>query len=72
MATLAITPRASAMRRKGDQKHAGFVGILQCGAHHYDFDLKTGRCLNSECAPLKVELVEDFGAAGGGAEEKTA
>jgi UDP-MurNAc hydroxylase len=34
-------------------------GILQCGAHHYDFDLKTGRCLNSECAPLKVELIED-------------
>ena len=34
-------------------------GILQCGAHHYDFDLRTGRCLNSECSPLKVEMVED-------------
>ena len=38
-------------------------GILQCGAHHYDFDLKTGRCLNSECAPLQTEQVEDPGAS---------
>ncbi len=34
-------------------------GILQCGAHHYDFDLKTGKCLNAECGPLSVERVED-------------
>jgi len=47
-------------------------GILQCGAHHYDFDLKSGRCLNSECAPLKVEVLEDYGATGAGPEEKTA
>ena len=47
-------------------------GILQCGAHHYDFDLKSGRCINSECAPLKVKLLEEFGTAGGGAEEKSA
>jgi len=47
-------------------------GILQCGAHHYDFDLKSGRCINSECAPLKVKLLEEFGTPGGGAEEKSA
>jgi len=46
-------------------------GILQCGAHHYDFDLKTGRCLNSECAPLKVEVLADYDAGKGG-EEKSA
>ena len=33
-------------------------GVLQCLAHHYDFDLRTGRCLNSECGPLSVEEVE--------------
>jgi UDP-MurNAc hydroxylase len=47
-------------------------GILQCGAHHYDFDLKSGRCINSECAPLQVKLLEEFGTPGGGAEEKSA
>ena len=38
-------------------------GILQCGAHHYDFDLRTGRCVNSECSPLEVEEVEDHESA---------
>src|SRR5262249_24857526 len=45
-----------------DLLHTGEVlpgGILQCGAHHYDFDLNTGRCLNSACAPLKVEAIEE-------------
>lgn len=45
-----------------DLLHTGEVlpgGILQCGAHHYDFDLNTGRCLNSACAPLKVEVIEE-------------
>jgi UDP-MurNAc hydroxylase len=47
-------------------------GILQCGAHHYDFDLKSGRCINSECAPLQVKLLEEFGTPGSSAEEKSA
>jgi UDP-MurNAc hydroxylase len=34
-------------------------GILQCGAHHYDFDLNSGRCINSDCPPLAVELIDD-------------
>jgi nitrite reductase/ring-hydroxylating ferredoxin subunit len=34
-------------------------GILQCGAHHYDFDLTSGKCINSDCPPLSVEIVED-------------
>ena len=33
-------------------------GIIQCLAHHYDFDLKTGACVNSACGPLRVERVE--------------
>lgn len=33
-------------------------GIIQCLAHHYDFDLKTGACVNSVCPPLKVEPVD--------------
>ena len=37
-------------------------GILQCLAHHYDFDLKTGACVNSQCGPLRVEQVEDHEA----------
>jgi len=34
-------------------------GILQCLAHHYDFDLKTGACVNSVCGPLKVQRIDD-------------
>jgi UDP-MurNAc hydroxylase len=30
-------------------------GILRCLAHHYEFDLATGECLNGNCAPLKVQ-----------------
>ncbi|MGH2789708.1 MAG: MBL fold metallo-hydrolase [Actinomycetota bacterium] len=30
-------------------------GILRCLAHHYEFDLETGRCLNGSCSPLAVE-----------------
>jgi len=47
-------------------------GILQCLAHHYDFSLETGKCLNSECAALSVERIDDpeprsrRGAAEGG------
>jgi UDP-MurNAc hydroxylase len=33
-------------------------GVLRCLAHHYDFDLKSGRCLNGKCADLVVEEVE--------------
>jgi UDP-MurNAc hydroxylase len=30
-------------------------GVLRCLAHHYDFDLATGACLNGVCPPLAVE-----------------
>ena len=30
-------------------------GILRCLAHHYEFDLQSGRCLTGSCAPLQVE-----------------
>ncbi|GAC1366223.1 MAG: hypothetical protein NVSMB32_10340 [Actinomycetota bacterium] len=30
-------------------------GILTCLAHHYEFDLSTGRALNGDCPPLHVE-----------------
>lgn len=33
-------------------------GILRCLAHHYEFDLATGVCLNSVCPPLQVEIAE--------------
>jgi UDP-MurNAc hydroxylase len=29
-------------------------GVLRCLAHHYEFDLRTGRCLNGSVAPLDV------------------
>jgi UDP-MurNAc hydroxylase len=32
-------------------------GVIRCLAHHYDFDLATGQCLNGDCPVLKVELV---------------
>ena len=30
-------------------------GILRCLAHHYDFDLTTGECLNGHCPALEVD-----------------
>lgn len=30
-------------------------GVLRCLAHHYEFDLRTGRCLNGMISPLDVE-----------------
>jgi UDP-MurNAc hydroxylase len=33
-------------------------GILRCLAHHYEFDLETGRCLNGMASRLDVEPVE--------------
>jgi UDP-MurNAc hydroxylase len=32
-------------------------GVLRCLAHHYDFDLQTGRCLNGNCEDLKIEIL---------------
>lgn len=34
-------------------------GILRCLAHHYEFDLHTGRCVNGTTAPLDVEPASD-------------
>lgn len=42
-----------------DLLHFGEIlpgGILRCLAHHYDFDLKTGKCLTSSCQKLKTKL----------------
>jgi UDP-MurNAc hydroxylase len=36
-------------------------GKLRCLAHHYQFDLASGRCLNGNTEPLKVELPEGEG-----------
>ncbi|HEY7661462.1 MAG TPA: MBL fold metallo-hydrolase [Actinomycetota bacterium] len=33
-------------------------GILRCLAHHYEFDLRSGRCLNGTVAPLDVRPVD--------------
>jgi UDP-MurNAc hydroxylase len=33
--------------------------ILRCLAHHYEFELDTGRCVNGTYGPLDVELVAD-------------
>jgi UDP-MurNAc hydroxylase len=29
-------------------------GIIRCLAHHYEFDLETGECVNGSCPPLEV------------------
>jgi UDP-MurNAc hydroxylase len=33
-------------------------GVLRCLAHHYEFSLETGECLNGTCGPLEVERVD--------------
>lgn len=33
-------------------------GILRCLGHHYEFDLKTGKCLNGNCRLLASQQVE--------------
>ncbi len=43
-----------------DLLHTGEVlpgNILRCLAHHYEFDLTTGRCLTGNCPALLVELL---------------
>jgi UDP-MurNAc hydroxylase len=32
--------------------------VLRCLAHHYEFGLETGKCVNGSCAPLITERVE--------------
>ena len=32
--------------------------ILRCLAHHYEFDIDTGRCISADCSPLDTERVE--------------
>jgi UDP-MurNAc hydroxylase len=34
-------------------------GILRCLAHHYEFDLATGRCINGNCSGLIVERIAE-------------
>lgn len=36
-------------------------GILRCLAHHYEFSLETGACLNGTCRALEVERLEPAG-----------
>jgi UDP-MurNAc hydroxylase len=33
-------------------------GVLRCLAHHYEFDLRTGRCLNGDVGPLDVQPLD--------------
>lgn len=43
-----------------DLLHTGEVlpgGILRCLAHHYEFDLETGRCISGNCEPLQTRRV---------------
>jgi UDP-MurNAc hydroxylase len=37
--------------------------VLRCLAHHYEFDLESGRCLNGTYGPLDVTLVGSDGSA---------
>jgi UDP-MurNAc hydroxylase len=37
-------------------------GIVRCLAHHYEFELETGRCVNGNCSPLDVEVLEESAA----------
>lgn len=42
-----------------DLLHTGEVlpgGILRCLAHHYEFELESGRCVNGNCASLQTFL----------------
>ena len=39
-------------------------GVLRCLAHHYEFDLTSGRCVNGNCSPLAVEEVDEAAMAG--------
>jgi UDP-MurNAc hydroxylase len=34
-------------------------GILRCLAHHYEFNLENGQCLNGNCPALEVELLSN-------------
>jgi UDP-MurNAc hydroxylase len=45
-----------------DLLHTGEVlpgSILRCLAHHYEFDLATGRCLTGNCPALTVEVLAE-------------
>jgi UDP-MurNAc hydroxylase len=45
-----------------DLLHTGEIlpgNVLRCLAHHYEFDLTTGRCLTGNCPALVVELLDD-------------
>jgi UDP-MurNAc hydroxylase len=33
-------------------------GVIRCLAHHYEFDLHSGRCLNGDVGPLDVEPLD--------------
>jgi UDP-MurNAc hydroxylase len=37
-------------------------GIVRCLAHHYEFELETGRCVNGNCSPLDVEVLDESAA----------
>lgn len=38
-------------------------GVLRCLGHNFEFDLKTGDCLNARCDPLVVDSDEAYEAA---------
>ena len=39
-------------------------GVLRCLAHHYEFNLSTGRSINGNCSPLAVEEIGETAMAG--------
>src|SRR5439155_11705091 len=37
-------------------------GIIRCLAHHYEFELATGACVNGSCPPLEVGVATALSA----------
>lgn len=49
-----------------DLQHGGIVrdGVVRCLGHNFDFDLRTGACLNARCDPIRVSAVGPATSAG--------
>jgi nitrite reductase/ring-hydroxylating ferredoxin subunit len=67
-ATIMVTAEGQQYRTQRTCPHAGNDlletgdllpgGVLLCLAHHYEFDLETGQCVNASCKPLFAERVD--------------
>jgi UDP-MurNAc hydroxylase len=70
-ATIMVTAEGQRYRTQRTCPHAGNDlletgellpgGVLRCLAHHYEFDLETGQCVNASCKPLFAERVDRIG-----------